>query len=625
MFQKRLAVIWLVITLGMFVILCKLFYLQVIRADAYRKRAESNITYRDDIETSRGRILDRNGEVLAQDETEYDVRVYLERLDHTTDRLAWCREFAKLVGMDASALAANVEASEQRVVELAMRAPEARRAKDLLYLRKRVPQPVLTRLDADARRRIDLGADALPQCLDHGKPIPVFEVHDSARRQYKCGSLAPHIVGYMGRVNDREWNELGYRFSFAGEEAKKFQPSDLIGRTGVEASYEADLRGARGMIFGFKDARLRPIAGLPSTRIEPVPGQDVTLTLDARLQRIAEESLDRQLAALERNRHAGDPHLAGAVVVFDPRTGDVLAAASAPRYDLNMVYYKYEDLANDPRRPFFHRATLGAYPLGSVFKIVVATAGLEEGVLTGHTEFTCSRTFDEGGRVRSCTAAHGTVEMSRAIEQSCNVYFWNAGLVVGGARMQSWANAFGLGRKTGVDVAEAAGRIPSPGGRADTLNMAIGQGETLVTPLQAARFMGALALDGVLAEPRFATTKPQRFERVELHPDRLGVIRWGMHDVVEGSRGTARANGRVEGLDYAAKTGTAQTAHVDLYDAWFAGFAPFRDPRVSFACVIENTRGHGGTDATPVVKEIFERMMGDPKLAGWIGGRGGEK
>ena len=622
MFQKRLAVIWLLITLAMLVILGKLFYLQVLCSERARKRAENNITYRGDLETSRGRILDRTGRVLAVDETEYEVRVYLDNLRHTPDPRAWCSAFAKLVGMDNAALASDIEAAEQHALALAMRAPADRREKELIYLRRYSPQPVLTRLDAGTRRRIDLGLDGLPQCVQRNKTLPVFEVHDSARRQYPLGAVASHIVGYLGAPNSRELNELDYGTSFAGEKLKRFLPNDLIGRTGVEATYEADLRGARGMVYGFKDRRLRPIPTLPSTRIEPEPGRDVTLTIDANLQKIAEEALDRRIAAVERTRHEGDPHIAGAVVLFDPRTGDVLAAASAPRYDLNMIYYRYEELAKDPRHPFFHRATLGAYPLGSVFKVIVATAGLEEGVLSGHTEYTCSGSFNDAGHVRRCDGVHGTVEMGRAIEQSCNVYFWNAGLVVGGARMQSWAYAFGLGHKSGADVAEAAGRVPLPTGRADTLNLAVGQGEMLVTPLQAARLMGALALDGTLAEPRFATLKPVRIERVEIHPDRLGVIRWGMHDVVYGSQGTARSTGRVAGIEYAAKTGTAQTAHSDLFDAWFAGFAPFRDPRISFACVIENTRHHGGTDATPVVQEIFTRALADPSLATWLGGRG---
>jgi penicillin-binding protein 2 len=292
----------------------------------------------------------------------------------------------------------------------------------------------------------------------------------------------------------------------------------------------------------------------------------------------------------------------------------VLAAASFPRFDLNGFQEHYEELTEDPRRPLYNRATQGLYPIGSTFKVVVATAGLAEGLLNAHTEFTCQGAFQDGAHVLKCTSLHGTLELSQAIERSCNVYFWNAGLRVGAKRMKTWAERYGLGRSTGCEIGEKTGRIPLETSRAGTLNLAIGQGAVQCTPLQVARMMGCIGTSGQLADARFTREKPVRVRDVGLTPENLSTVRIGMHDVVYGRMGTARNRAQVAGLDYAAKTGTAQTRLADVEDAWFSGFAPYRTPRVAFTCVIENSRLFGGVAAAPVMQRIFTRMMADPEL-----------
>jgi penicillin-binding protein 2 len=521
---------------------------------------------------------------------------------------------ATLLGLTADDVVAQVKSVQDHVDDLAARAPDWRRKQDLQYLRRR-PQPLFTGVPTDGVKRLELGQDRLPKYVQGDHAYPVFLIRDTSERRYPQGSLAAHVLGFMGPVNNHEYNELGYRYSYAGDEMKKFFPDDLIGRAGIEERYESVLRGARGHLYALRDVHGRPLPDQPSSRDEPHPGQDLRLSIDSRIQRFAEQALDEQIARLAADTRAGDPPLCGAAVFLDPSTGDVLAAASSPRFDPNTVQEDYGKLRVDPRMPFFPRATQGRYPVGSTFKIVVATAALEEGLINGYTEFTCHGTFPAGDRTLKCTSAHGTLELTAAIEQSCNVYFWNTGLIVGAKRLKTWAERLGLGARTGVDLSDAAGQVPLGVSRGDVLNLSIGQGAILCTPLQIARLAGCIGTAGKLAEPRFSLDKPVRVEFVDLHPDRISALRRGMHDVVEGSRGTARNTGAVEGLVYAAKTGTAQTPRADIYDSWFAGYAPFHSPAVSFACIIENTHEHGGVAAAPVVQRVFSRMMLDARLS----------
>ena len=620
MFRRRLSVLLLFISLAMTAVVGKLLYLQVLHGESYRRRAERNIAYKEDLETRRGHILDRHGVPLAVDELRYDVCVFLRRLERLEDPRGWCEELARLLDVKLSDVTAALEAAEERLRTLACRGPRHRWKQDLIWLR-RDEQPIFTNLGPEDIRNLGENRDRLDKYVEGGQAFPVFKVREVAHRRYPQGELASHVIGYLGLVNGEEYNDRGYRFSFAGEKLKRFLKNDPIGRSGVEAGYEVDLRGARGMLFGIKDVHNRVLENMPGTRIDPRPGRDLRLTIDARLQRIVEEVLDEQIRLLTAaEHHPGDPLVCGAVVIINPHTGDVLAAASSPRYDLNQIHARYDQLTRLPGNVFFHRATLGTYPIGSAFKVVVATAGLEEDIISGHTEFDCHGVFQDGGRVLRCTGAHATVELTRAIEQSCNVYFWNTGLLVGGERLKKWAQALGLGTSAHADLAEAVGFIPLPVSRAEVLNLSIGQGRIICTPLQVARMMGCIALGGRLADTRFCMVRPVNVRRLDMHPERVNVIRWGMRDVVQGPRGTAHATARVEGLAYAGKTGTAQTIRNDIYHAWFAGFAPWRTPKVAFSCVIENTRAGGGAGAGPVIQRVFSRMMADPVLRLYLAG-----
>ncbi|KPL00188.1 MAG: hypothetical protein AMK75_05855, partial [Planctomycetes bacterium SM23_65] len=530
MFRRRLRILLLLISTAVAVIVGKLYYLQVLRGDYYRRCAEQNIAYKEDLETRRGNITDRTGVPLAVDEFQYDVCLYLRRLERLDDPRAWCAEFARLLDVKLADVSSVLDTVEKRLRTEAYSIADRTKSPwkvELKWLRRR-EQPVFRNLSAVQIRKLEIGRDHLAKYVEGNRGYPVFVIREVAQRQYPRDELASHIVGYVGPVTLSELKDQGYEYSFAGDEMKKFFPDDVIGRAGVEAHYEADLRGARGMLFGIKDVHNRWIENMPVARIEPRPGRDLRLTIDARLQRIVEEILDEQIRLLTAARHQpGDPPICGAVVLIDPYTGDVLAAASAPRFNLNHLHTRYDELRKRPGNVFFHRATVGTYPIGSTFKIVVAVAALEENVISGHTEFTCHGSFSDGSRILRCTGAHSTIELTRAIEQSCNVYFWNTGLRVGARRLKKWAEELGLGQVAYADVREARGFIPLCVSRPELLNLAIGQGRILCTPLQVARAMGCVALAGELADTRFCMVKPVHVRRLDMHPERVNVIRWG--------------------------------------------------------------------------------------------------
>jgi penicillin-binding protein 2 len=627
MFNHRLRILLLFITLPMLGIVGRLAWLQLAQGEYYAERARVNIAYKEYVDTRRGVITDRNGVRLAYDEYQWDLCIIPANFDRLEDPDAWCRALADILERPYHDVRNRVDQLHVDILELAHAAPDWRWKRDLAVLRRR-EHALYVGLTPEEKMRLDNAGPQLPRPVYRGRERTVFTVPRNLHRVYPYGGLGAHIIGHVGPVKAEEYYDKGYRHEFDGSRLKRFHIDDVIGRGGIEARYERVLRGSRGVRYGIKDVRGRLVRELPENNIEPRPGRDVRLTLDARMQRYAEEALDTRVRELSAAMHPDDPPVCGALVILDPHTGDVLAAASFPRYDLNTVRERYGELVRDRRKLFFHRALAGAYPLGSVFKIVVAVAGIEEDILSGHTEFSCHGILFHDDRAFRCTGAHGTVELSRALERSCNVYFLQAGLLVGGERMRTWAERMGLARPTGVELTEASGEVPLCRSDGDVLNLAIGQGRLLVTPLQAARLMGCVALGGKLCACRLSTQQRIRIERVPLHPERLGAVRWGMRDVVGGRFGTARVSGRVvigEGanereLVYAGKTGTAQTRRVDIYDAWFAGFAPFREPKIAFACVIESCRDGGGTAAGPVVARTFKRMLQDPATAPWLEG-----
>jgi penicillin-binding protein 2 len=296
----------------------------------------------------------------------------------------------------------------------------------------------------------------------------------------------------------------------------------------------------------------------------------------------------------------------------DARDGAVLAAANYPSYDLATYRQDYEKLEGDDLTPLFPRARYGALPTGSVYKVITAIAALQEKRITPDTPFTCEHVFYPDGRGRGkgfeCTGHHGSIRLVRAIEKSCNIYFYQTGLKAGGEALARWGQAFGLGAPPG--------QLWAPRYRYGVVNLSIGQGDLLCTPLQVANAMAAIANGGRLYKTHFFDhaqkldgTLVRRhepdFTEVPVLPGTLRVVREGMRKVTQ-REGTARDAGLDEPFRVAGKTGTAELAEPGLFHAWFAGYAPYDKPRIAFAVVSERTPGHGGSHAAPIMRYALE-------------------
>ncbi|MGH6691273.1 MAG: penicillin-binding protein 2, partial [Gammaproteobacteria bacterium] len=451
--------------------------------------------------------------------------------------------------------------------------------------------------------------------------LPGVIVEVEPQRTYPSSRFAAHLLGYVREANEEQLKGGRHR------------RGDMVGQTGLERLLDEYLRGRDGGESIEVDAMGRPVRLMQQT--EPHPGAQVITTIDRRVQEAAEQALEGR---------------AGAIVVMDPRNGDVLAMASAPAFPIDRFTGTIDRdawlaVVRDPEHPMLNRALQTQYAPGSVFKVVVTAAGLQEGTLTPMDRVHCNGEFHLGAWTFKDwkEGGHGGVDLHRAMAQSCNIFFYQAGLKIGGAAIAKYASAFGFGRPTGVDLqSEKPGLLPKPKIRrgrqiwqaGETVNMSIGQGALLVTPLQVARFMSAVANGGVLWKPRLVqrvvradrgtvySDPGQVMGHVDLSPVVWAFLKQSLWSVVnEGGTGTAA---RIPGLDIAGKTGTAQMianskASRGEDHAWFAAFAPAREPEVVVVVLVERG-GKGGQVAAPIAKKIFNAIFLEKVASVGLGG-----
>ncbi|MEM9490196.1 MAG: penicillin-binding protein 2, partial [Myxococcota bacterium] len=462
-----------------------------------------------------------------------------------------------------------------------------------------------------------------------GFQLPGVEVHSEPYRYYPHDALAAHLIGYMNQMTGAEFEKYG---------PLGYDAAELIGRYGVERSFENYLRGKKGIERFAVDARGQRIDPdeaadlITGDRvIEPVAGHNLILTIDAELQRLAEQAVRR--------------HPAAAVAVIEVATGRILAMVSVPSFEPNTMtghLTKAEDdlLKADPRKPYIDKILRQHYPPGSTYKFVVALAALEDGIIDEEEALVCPGHHDVGRQRFRCTSSHGTVDMSEAIQHSCNVYFWKLAEQVGIDRMAEVARSFGFGAPTGVGLnGDIPGRVPTRSWYEErtsfkigyTINAATGQGDVEVTVLQLAMAYAALVNGGKLFVPqvvrRIETAggdlvvdyEPRLRRMVPLSPENVAIIRHGMWMVVNELGGTAFDYAHSEQVVYAGKTGTAEVRgkrrrdkdvelkgwHPYRSHAWFAGYAPADQPEIAVAVLIEHG-GQGGKVAGPVAKRIIE-------------------
>jgi penicillin-binding protein 2 len=621
MYAIRLKAVMAVLGLGVVLLGGSLFYLQVFQGTWFREEAADKLLRKPGFPpTIRGTVYDRNGLILAQDSGGFGVAVYfpfIEMPDTFVTRMArqwrvspeevraridrmWS-ELSRLTHLPREELSRRAETIRARV-------EVTHQALDEVYGRRiRIPEETYGEPSSTAHPIIhDVDLATVGAITSRPEEFPGLVIESSHKREYPYSAAAPHIIGRLGEVSPEELAGP-LNAPYPPGHLRRYLPGDWIGRGGVEGTCEETLRGARGVLQ-------KGIEGNLLEDVQPVAGKDVRLSLDIALQSDVEEVLDHPPTGVTMKR-------GGAAVVLDCRTGEALVLATAPRYDQRSFQADFPDLLKDPARPLVNRAVAGLYPLGSVFKAVTTTAALHEGVITPQTVFTCEGVLDPAHPnrfgcdvFRSHGAVHGPLPLRAAIQKSCNVYFYHVAealsrdasgkmdLAFGAARLQAWADRLGLGRPTGLGLGgEPAGNIKV----GEPRNLAVGQGELLVTPLQVAQLYGLVATDGrmppvhIIRDNDLAPRPP-----LGLNPRLMATLRDGLTAVVNEQGGTGYATAYLPDLRYAGKTGTAQSGKTDPH-AWFAGFAPAENPRIAFAVIVEYG-GHGGTAAGPIVREIVK-------------------
>ncbi len=577
--QSRLAIVQAVVVGMVLVLIVQFWNLQVVRAQHFRQLAENNRSRLVTLAAPRGALLDRQGRVLVGNRPAFNIVLTIER-NENVDRIV--TRLAKTLNVGEAVL-------RERVA------------------RRQPYRPLVVKTDATLADVAALEARRLE--------LPEVSVEVVPLRSYPLASAAAHALGRVGEITERQLQLPEYKAIPAGS---------LVGQAGVEYRYNNQLMGKDGFRRVIVDSR-----GLERSEAErraPEDGPSLTLTLDEGLQ-----------AAMER-AFAGR---AGSAVALDPRTGEILAMTSTPGYDPNRFTTGIEpalwaSLASDPQTPLINRVIQGSYSPGSTFKIIAATAALEEGVITPETTFFCPGQLSIYGTVFHCMSAHGTLALRDAIARSCNVYFFNVGVRLEIQRLAKWAKKMGLGAPTGVDLPhELSGIMPSPEWKqrlfhvpwyaGETVSVAIGQGQVSATPLQMARVVSVIANGGKLVQPHLVKGAPG-MEPIDLgiRPETIAAVKAGMVGVVEGGTG---ARARLAGIAVAGKTGSAQVVAKARLEktpnaleiqphGWFLCFAPAEAPTIALAVLVEHGRSGGGS-AAPVAHELLSEWFGlsKPRLA----------
>ncbi len=638
--RRRLGILAGVAVALFLALFVRLWYLQVLETDGFTQAAEANRLRVVQVEAPRGRILDRDGAILVDNRVSIVV---------TVDRVA----FSRLDDVDSSRMLRRLAEELTRYGSPATVDDLLDRVNDQRYSRY-APVPVAEDVTEELKIYVE----------EHAELFPSVAVERVAVRRYPYGARAAHLLGYVGEINDAELEDRL-------DKPKTYIRGVQIGKTGVERIYEDDLRGAPGQTVYEVDAQGRPVRVLEDLSTPPIPGDDVWLTIDLEVQAVAEDLLAQALEDA-RNRPVRGDNLpnrgnAGAVVVTDPRDGDVIAMASYPTYDpadfVNGIsssrWAFLTDEANDA--PISNRAIQGQYAPGSTFKLVTGLAAVIEGLRQPYEPFVDQGVYTLEDCTGQCTfrnagsRAYGTVDLPRAMTVSSDAYFydigakfWNARGRLGEEALQDTARMFGFDQETGVPLpSEADGRIPTPEQRkeqydanpglfaernwftGDNVNMAIGQGDVAVTPLQLVNAYATFANGGTRYAPNIASKvtrggnedsvkrsfEPRINGEVALPAEVRQPLLDGLVGVTSQQGGTAYGTFLgfpVDAYPVAGKTGTAQV-NGKADTAVFAAFGPAYAPEYAVSVILEES-GFGGTAAAPVARALFDIFAGQTPM-----------
>ena len=560
----RLKIIRLIIS-GLFLLIAfNLTYIQLIRGAYFFRLSKDNRIRVVPLEGIRGRILDRNGTALAFNRLSFEVVIIPQEIKDEEETFIF---LSRVLGINKERLFKRYEH------------------------RKFTPfSPVM--VADDVAREVAFAIE------ENKYRFPGVLIQEGFKRVYPYRAKTAHVIGYVGKLNRsklEQWKDYGYT------------SQTLVGYSGVEEYYDTYLRGETGGLQIEVNSRGHQVRILGIK--EPLEGQDITLTVDHRLQEIAAELLQDKV---------------GSIIVMNMDNGEILGMTSSPSYDPN-IFTNNDQSAARPSKdssPFLNRAINGQFPPGSVFKIPVALCALELGRITEHTTFLCRGFYDLGDVRFGCTHEHGIQDLHAAITHSCNVYFYHLGLLLGIENLKEYMDSLALGRRTNIDLpSEMSGFIPGPGHRkissqrgwykGDTLNFSIGQGDLLTTPLQLATMIAAIGT-GWEVQPHLiksinaAVIDRYSFPRkINASEKNLEILREGLRAVVTQPSGTANVL-NIPDLFVAGKTGTAQTSGEKEHHAWFVGYSVFPNKKIAFCVFLE----HGGSsyNACEMARELLLRI-----------------
>lgn len=591
-FNKRLVVLFSVLSFCLFLLIVRLFYLQIISYEKYKMLSDNNRIRIVRVFASRGMIMDRKGVVFVKNAPSYNLTLLKEDVK---DLKATIEKLSNVLNL-------NVENIHKR-------------------LKNSYPYvPIVIKRG--------LSFEEVSYFMEHAQDYPGVKIELESSRKYEDGEAVSHVIGYIGEVNLDEIERYGVYF-----------PGDLIGKTGIEKYYETILRGKNGLKYVEVDS-LGQAVNVTNVK-EPVMGNSIALTLDFNMQKYAKEIF-------------GDKK--GAAVILKIDGNEVITLFSAPTYNLNdFVPYisedKWKELHNE-NKPLINRCTEAAYPPGSVFKVLMATAALTEKIITPTTTYNCTGEFSYGNLTYKCwnKDGHGSVNLKKSIAESCDVYYYNVGLKLGIDNIVKYAKGLGLGSKTGIDLpTESGGNFPDrewkkkifrqgwyPG---ETIITSIGQGYMTTTPLQLATMLSSIFNGGKLYKPRLLDkiiTPKEVFKinselvrDLNIPKDVVSLVLDAVTETVMGERGTAY-RAKVDGIIVGGKTGTAQVVGLKKTEnmnqdqipekyrdhSWFGGVFPADNPQYVIVVFVEHG-GAGSSGATPIAGALINKMV----QLGYVSGR----
>ncbi|MEW5758400.1 MAG: penicillin-binding protein 2 [Candidatus Omnitrophota bacterium] len=553
---------------GFIILIFTLFFFQIIKGNFFNSLSKKNCIRIIPLDSMRGEIFDRNGKIIVENKSSFDLSIVLQE----TDKDKALNQVSKILGEDKDILEKEFKKN---------------------YAAPFIPAVIKKHISRNEIIKIE----------ENKLDLPGVIIEKNYTRYYPFSSLCSHVLGYLSKIDKTRLQLL---------KPYGYNPTDLVGFSGIEEKYDYFLREAKGGMQIEVDHRGRLVSILGVRK--PKDGASLYLTIDAAIQRIVENSLIGKK---------------GAVVIMSSKTGEILALASSPNFNPGWFISQNKDdrdrikmLLKSKSSPLLNRAISGVFPPGSIFKPVVSMAGLETKKINLTKKFDCKGFMKVGARNFGCWSIHGLQNMIEAIEHSCDVYFYNLGLILGPNLIAEYAQKFNLGEHTGIDLPnENKGLVPSPFWKrvkkfrgwfdGDTANFSIGQGDLLTTPIQMAVMINVFATNGLLVKPYIVkqigdVKKSPVIKKLTFkNNNNLQIVKEGLFGVVDRSDGTAH-NLYMQDLSIAGKTGTAQVAGKESH-GWFVGYLPADNPKISICVFLEN--GGSGAASSYLTKKIIEDLQ----------------